>query len=197
MSSCSSSIARGCAITASSWPPGGLGINGSVTVPDSQTLPQLRNLSQPDPVRHCAGIYYRLLKTDGSARRWPIRSCGQTDGTAAQARFGERVPIPVTQFAKIGTGTLPQQPITSFNYQNIGVNIDIRRGLHNDDAVSLTVKLEVKQHSGTGFGDLRHSATRDQHGHRLRDGETNMLAGLDPRRRTPLATGIPASSTFR
>ena len=35
------------------------------------------------------------------------------------------VPVPVTTFAPIATGGVNQQPITSFDYENIGVNIDI------------------------------------------------------------------------
>ena len=47
-----------------------------------------------------------------------------------------------------------QQPITSFNYENIGVNIDITPRTHHDDQVSLALKISVSNISGTGFGDL-------------------------------------------
>ena len=97
----------------------------------------------------------------------------------AQARFGERVPVPVTTFSPIATGGVSQQPITSFNYENIGVNIDITPRTHHDDEVSLALKLEVSSISGAGFGGLptfgnRYVSTVI----RLHDGETNLLAGL-------------------
>ena len=60
-----------------------------------------------------------------------------SEGMPAQARFGERVPVPVTTFAPIATGGSPQQPITSFNYENIGVNIDITPRTHHNDDVTL------------------------------------------------------------
>ena len=50
------------------------------------------------------------------------------------------MPVPVTTFAPIATGGVNQQPITSFDYENIGVNIDILPRMHHDDEVSLTLK---------------------------------------------------------
>ena len=64
-----------------------------------------------------------------------------SEGLPAQARFGERVPVPVTTFAPIATGGINQQPITSFVYENIGVNIDITPRTHHDDEVSLALKI--------------------------------------------------------
>ncbi len=87
--------------------------------------------------------------------------------------------MPVTTFAPIATGGTAQQPITSFNYQNIGVNIDITPRTHHDDDVSLTLKIAVTNISGTGFGGLPTFGNREINTIiRLRDGETNMLAGL-------------------
>ena len=62
--------------------------------------------------------------------------------------------MPVTTFAPIAAGGVQTQPITSFNYENIGVNIDITPRTHHDDDVSLAVKIELSNISGTGFGDL-------------------------------------------
>jgi general secretion pathway protein D len=172
---------------------GGLGLNGSVTVPEEQTLQELRNLSQANIfLTSLPGLYYRLLKTDGSARTLANTQLRTSEGMPAQARFGERVPIPVTTFAQIATGGVPQQPITSFQYQNIGVNIDITPRTHHDDAVTLVLKLEVSSISGVGFGDLPTFGNREiSTVIRLHDGETNMLAGLirDDERRA--VSGIP------
>src|SRR5206468_4595403 len=71
------------------------------------------------------------------------------------------------------------QPITSFNYQNVGVNIDITPRTHHDDDVSLALTVAVTNISGTGFGGLPTFGNREINTTiRLRDGETNMLAGL-------------------
>jgi general secretion pathway protein D len=113
----------------------------------------------------------------------------------AQARFGERVPVPVTTFSPIATGGISQQPITSFNYENIGVNIDITPRMHHNDDVSLALKVEVSSVSGVGFGGLPTFGNRYiDTVIRLKDGETNMLAGLirDDERR--ILEGIPGLS---
>ena len=118
-----------------------------------------------------------------------------SEGISAQARFGERVPVPVTIFAPIATGGVAQQPITSFNYENIGVNIDITPRTHHDDEVSLALKIEVSNISGTGFGGLPTFGNRSINTViRLQDGETNLLAGLirDDERR--VLAGVPGLS---
>jgi general secretion pathway protein D len=113
----------------------------------------------------------------------------------AQARFGEQIPVPVTTFAPIATGGVAQQPITSFQYQNIGVNIDITPRMHHDDDVSLALKIVVTSQLGTGFGGLPTFGNREiTTSIRLRDGETNLLAGLIRDDERMLMEGIPGLS---
>ena len=180
--------------------PGSPGIDGSITVASDQnntlTLQKLRNLSSSDILlANLPGLYYRLLKTDGSTRILANPQLRTTEGTPALARFGEKVPVPVTTFAPIATGGTPQQPITSYNYQDVGVNIDITPRTHHDDDVTLALKVVVQAISGTGFGNLPTFANREINTViRLKDGETNMLAGLirDDERKS--MSGIPGLS---
>ena len=103
--------------------------------------------------------------------------------------------MPVTTFAPIATGGVSQQPITSFNYQNIGVNIDITPRTHHDDDVSLNLKIAVTNISGTGFGGLPTFGNREINTIiTLRDGETNMLAGLIRDEEREALDGIPGLS---
>jgi general secretion pathway protein D len=176
------------------------GLNGSVSVKGdstgSVTLQTLRNLTQSDILfAGLPSLYYRLLKTDANTRTLANPQLRTTDGNPAQARFGEQVPVPVTTFAPIATGGTAQQPITSFNYQNVGVNIDITPRTHHDDDVTLTLKIAVTNISGSGFGGLPTFGNREINTIiQLRDGETNMLAGLirDDERNT--LEGIPGLS---
>ena len=62
--------------------------------------------------------------------------------------------MPVTTFAPLAGGGINQQPITSFNYRTVGVNIDITPRLHHDDQVTLALKVSLSTQSGTGFGGL-------------------------------------------
>jgi general secretion pathway protein D len=160
---------------------GPTGINGQADINrQNLTLRDVRNLTQSDVLlTNVPALYYRLLKQDTNTRILANPQLRTSEGMPAQARFGERVPVPVTTFSPIATGGISQQPITSFNYENIGVNIDITPRTHHDDEVSLALKLEVSSISGAGFGGLptfgnRYVSTVI----RLHDGETNLLAGL-------------------
>ncbi len=155
------------------------GINGQADVNrEGLTLRNLTNLTQSDVLlTNLPGLYYRLLKNDGATRILANPQLRTTEGSPAQARFGERVPVPVTTFSPIAAGGVQTQPITSFNYEPIGVNIDITPRMHHDDAVSLALKVELSSISGTGFGgpaDVRQPF--DQHRHPA-EGRRNQHAG--------------------
>jgi general secretion pathway protein D len=173
------------------------GVDGVADVNrDAFTLRDLRNLTQADVfLTGLPALYYRLLKTDTNTRTLANPQLRTAEGLPAQARFGERVPVPVTTFAPIATGGVNQQPITSFNYENIGVNIDITPRIHHNDDVSLTLKIEVSNISGTGFGGLPTFGNRSiTTTIRLHDGETNMLAGLIRDEERRVLRGIPGLS---
>jgi general secretion pathway protein D len=177
--------------------PGSPGISGAVSInqPDL-TLRDLQTLTSADVfLSNFPALFYRLLKADSSSRTLANPQLRTQEGTAATARFGERVPVPTTTFAPIATGGVNQQPITSFNYENIGVNIDITPRTHHNDDVSLALKVEVSAISGTGYADLPTFASRSINTTiRLRDGETSVLAGLIRDEERTSLEGIPGLS---
>jgi general secretion pathway protein D len=180
--------------------PGSDGLAGSLDVNrEGLTLQDLSSLTRADVfVTGVPGIYYRLLKSDNNTRILANPQLRTSEGIAAQAKFGEEVPVPVTVFAPIATGGLNQQPITSFNYRPIGVNIDITPRTHHDDEVSLTLKIELSSISGTGSGvtaGLPTFASRQITSTiRLKDGQTNMLAGLIRDEERTVLAGLPGLS---
>jgi len=80
--------------------PGSQGINGSVSVNPSDatqtlTLQSLRNLSQANVLTaSLPSLYYRLLKTDANTRTLANPQLRTSEGSPAQAKFGERVRCP-------------------------------------------------------------------------------------------------------
>lgn len=159
---------------------GPTGLNGQASVKDGLSLRSLTSLTSADVLlTNLPSLYYRLLKNDSATRILANPQLRTSEGIPAQARFGERVPVPVTTFAPIAAGGVQTQPITSFNYEPIGVNIDITPRTHHDDAVTLALKVELSSISGSGFGGLPTFGSRQINTViRLKDGETNMLAGL-------------------
>jgi general secretion pathway protein D len=177
--------------------PGSPGINGAADINrEGFTLNDLRSLTPSDVfLTNLPGVYYRLLKADSNTRTLANPQLRTMEGIPTSARWGERVPVPQTTFAPIATGGVSQQPITSYAYENIGVNLDITPRMHHDDEVSLALKIEVSALAGEGYGGLPKFGNRTVTTViRLRDGETNMLAGLIRDEERKVVRGIPGLS---
>jgi general secretion pathway protein D len=161
--------------------PGSAGIDGSADVNQTGlTLQSLRNLSAADVVvSSIPALYYRLLKTDSDTRTLANPHLRILDGVAASANFGEDVPVPKLTVTPITQGGVNIQPQTSFDYRTIGVNISITPRVHPDDDVTLGLNIQLSSLAGTGYGGLPQFGTRNVTTTiRLKDGETNILAGL-------------------
>jgi len=177
--------------------PGQPGISGSADVNrDNLTLHDLINLTPADVfMTGVPAIYYRLLKNDTATRLLASPELRTSEGVTATAKFGDRVPVPVTTFAPIAAGGVNTQPITSYVYENIGVNIDITPRTHHDDQVTLGLKVSLSSISGTGFAGLPTFGNREiSTTIRLKDGETNMLAGLIRDDERTVLAGVPGLS---
>jgi general secretion pathway protein D len=160
--------------------PGASGIVGTIEADREFSLSDLRSLSGSDFVTSAIpALFYRLLKTSGNTRTLANPRLRIMDGVAAVARFGEDVPVPKIVIQPITQGGLNIQPQTSFDYRTIGVNIAITPRTHPNDDVTLTLNIELSSLAGTGFDGLPTFGSRTvQTKIRLRDGETNILAGL-------------------
>jgi general secretion pathway protein D len=141
---------------------------------------------------------FRLLRTDSNSRLLASLPLRTVVGETGRVRFGTQVPVPQTTFAPIATGGVNQQPITSFVYRDVGINIDLTPRVHRDDEVTLELIVESSSISGTGFGNLpQFSTSRVEKTIRLKEGETNIIAGLirdeerDVMRGLPLISQIP------
>ncbi len=100
---------------------------------------------------------------------------------------GQKVPIPQTQFQPIAAGGLNTQPLTSFQYQDVGIDVKIKPRIHYEGEVTLEMELKITSIGGSGVADIPILNTREvKNVIRLKDGETNLLAGLlrDEERRT-------------
>ena len=125
------------------------------------------------------GAVLSLLRADSDTRVLASPKLRAVDGETAQAEFGERVPVPITTFTPIATGGVPQQPVTTFQYENIGVNILVTPRVHHNNQVSIALEVRLSTISGTGFGGLPKFGNRSVNTVlRLGDGETSLLAGL-------------------
>ena len=92
---------------------------------------------------------------------------------------GQKVPIPQTTFTPIAAGGVSQQPITSFAYQDVGLEVKIKPKIHLEKEITLEIEIKTTAIVGSGYADIPIIATREiKNIIRLKDGETNLLAGL-------------------
>ncbi len=174
------------------------GIEGSLAFDRSGglSIDDLGSLSAADVVvANLPGLFYRLLKRDQHTHTLANPHLRTSAGQTATAQFGDEVPVPITQFTPFAAGGLQQQPVTSFNYRNVGVNIEITPFIHHDDEVSLELLIEVITVSGVGYNDIPTFGERSiTTTIRLRNGETNILAGLIRDDEREVMEGIPGLS---
>ncbi len=100
---------------------------------------------------------------------------------------GDQIPVPQTTFTPIAAGGVSQQPIVNYQYKDVGIDVKITPQVHFENEITLELEIEIKSLAGTGFADLPIITTRRvKNMIRLKNGETNLLAGLlkDEERRT-------------
>jgi general secretion pathway protein D len=140
-------------------------------------------------------VILSFLKSDSETRSIAKPQLRVTEGEKAEILIGDRVPIPTTSFNTSQTVGGNIVPVTSFTYQNVGITVQIEPRVHHNKEVTLTVSVEVSQVTGsvsTSAGQEQPIiGTRNiQTVIRLRDGETNLLAGLIKNDDTETMSGV-------
>lgn len=154
----------------------------------------LEFLNSNDWVLSIPNFAFDFIKESSDAQTLAKPQLRISEGEQARLRIGERIPIPVTSFNTANTVGSNVVPITSFQYQDVGILIEIEPRVHHNDEVSLTVSIEVSNLAGS-VGDQPIIGSRNiETTIRLQDGETNMLAGLIRTDESNADEGIPGLS---
>ena len=167
--------------------------------PNPIGVSDLRFLNQGNWILQLPSIIYDFVKNSSEAQLLASPQVRISDGEQASLHIGERVPIPVTTFNTAQTVGGNIVPITSFQYQDIGIRLDLEPRLHHNKEISLKLTVEVSNLSGfvPGPGGQQQPVigTRTiESTIRLKDGETNFLAGMIRTDETNTDTGIPGLS---
>ncbi len=128
-------------------------------------------------------VVLNFLKSDSDTKTIAQPQLRVSEGEKAEIVIANRIPIPNTSFNSSQTVGGNIVPITSFTYQNVGITLKIEPRVHHNKEVSLKVELEVSNLAGvvdlgTGVTQPIIGTRQIQTTIRLRDGETNLLAGL-------------------
>jgi general secretion pathway protein D len=155
-------------------------------------------LNQSNWILTVPNITYNFAKQVGEAQLLAKPQLRITEGQKANLVIGDKVPIPLTTFNTSNTIGGSIVPITSFQYQDVGIKIEIEPRVHHNQEVTLKVKIEV---SNLGSNVTFNGQTQPTISTRtfdttirLQDGETNLLAGLLRTDDTRNNTGIPGLS---
>ena len=144
------------------------------------------------------GFIYNFVKTSSEAQLLASPQIRISDGEQANLTIGDRVPIPVTTFNSAQTVGGNIVPITSFQYQDIGIRLELEPRIHHNNEITLTIQVEVSSVAGSVDGSAGAQpiiSTRNiQSTIRLKDGETNFLAGLIRNDETSGDSGVPGLS---
>ena len=144
-------------------------------------------------------VTINLIKSSGKASVLAQPQLRITEGEKASLHLGERVPIPVTSFNTSNTVGGSVVPITSFQYQDIGIKIEVEPRVHHNREVTLKLTVEVSQLGDTvPVGPNQEAVTIGTRTItsviRLQSGETSLLAGLIRKDHTQGAQEIPLLS---
>ncbi|MBW3671498.1 MAG: hypothetical protein KY432_07470, partial [Acidobacteria bacterium] len=146
---------------------------------------------------------YKLLKTASEASLLARPQLRISEGETATLHIGQQVPIAVTTYNSIvnqpGQGGNIFAPPTSYQYRDVGIKISIEPRVHHNREVTLKLAVEVSNvQPGTGVAEQPIIGTRTiESTIRLKDGETNFLAGLirkdenDADRDIPFLSDLP------
>ena len=140
-------------------------------------------------------VVVNFLKSDTDTKTIAQPQLRVSEGEKAEIVIANRVPIPNTSFNSSQTVGGNIVPITSFTYQNVGITLQIEPRVHHNKEVSLKVQVEVSNLAGsvdlgTGVQQPIIGTRQVQTVIRLRDGESNLLAGLIKRDDTNSKSGV-------
>lgn len=167
------------------------------------TLQQLRGLNSTNYMFTMPSLEYSLVKSIGNAQLLANPELRISEGEKATLHIGQRIPVPVSTFTSVAAGTTSTYaPVTSYQYQDVGIKVSIEPRVHHNHEVTLKLTVEVSN-PGTpvkvsGQPDQPTFSTRTiESTIRLMDGETNFLAGLiqdtktEGNTETPFLSDIP------
>lgn len=139
----------------------------------------------------------KFLESDSHTKVVAKPQLRGTEGTKLSVNLGEETPIVSTSYTPLAAGGAGFNPLNSFQLKPVGINIDITPRVTLEGDILLDLYLE----SSSREGDVNIAGTNyPQFGSRkvttrlrLRDGESNLLAGLLREDETNTVQGFPGA----
>ncbi len=167
----------------------------------SPTLYNLAHLNSTDFAVSVGSATLNLLLTDNNTKVLQSPRIRATDAQKATMKIGSRIPIATGSYQTGAATALVSSLVnTQFQYQDVGVNIEMTPSIHYDHDVTLKIKIEVSAESGTetisGVTEPIISQRVVDQVIRLREGEASILGGIQNKQEQNNWTGIPGLSAI-
>ena len=154
-----------------------------------------RGVSTNDFYLSVPSAVVRFLESDSQTKVLAKPNLRGTEGQKLSLNLGEDVPVPSTTFTPLAAGGASANPLTSYGYRTIGIIVDMTPRVTYDGDIILEISIENSargQDTNIAGQNLPSFFSRKvQTKLRLRDGESNLLAGLLREDERNSLTGFP------
>jgi len=159
-------------------------------------LSRLGSLSTRDWVTTLPGGRIAALLNSSDSRLLQSPRVRTADSFPASIRIGDRIPIATGSFQP-GIGGVGINPLvnTQFNFEDVGVNVDLTPKIHNDREVSLHIEVEISNvRDRVDIGGIEQpiiGQRRITHDIRILEGEASVMGGLNQTQTFKTKAGVP------
>ena len=169
--------------------------NGTTTSGGLVSLDALSGISTGNLYAAVPAAVINFLEQDTQTRLVAQPQLRGQEGTELTLNLGQDIPVPTTAFTPLALGGASFNPLTSFTYRPVGVILNMTPRVTYENEIILDLEVEnstvgppilVAGQSLPTFG-TRNVVTRL----RLRDGESNLLAGLLNQEERQILRGFP------
>lgn len=188
----------------------GIGFTATTTVAGTATaglpLNQLSHLKTSDFSIVLPGVVANALLNDTHSRILQNPEIRTTDGQKATLDIGSRVPFATGSFlpsfggttGTTGTNNFGLLASTQFQYQDVGVKLEITPRVLPDGEVSLHAKIDISAVGPSvtigGIAQPTFTQKTVEHDIRLKEGEANLLGGIEETDTSQIVSGLPGLS---
>jgi len=184
---------------------GTTGTTGSTSSGTSPSLYDLAHLKATDFAVNIGSATANLLLTDANTKILDNPRIRALDQQKATMKIGERIPIATGSYGGGGVGATALGGVSSlvntqFQYQDVGVNIEVTPTVHFDHDVTLKIVIEVTAQTGSvtisQVTEPILSQRKVDQVIRLREGEASILGGIQNTQDQSSWSGIPGLSSI-
>jgi general secretion pathway protein D len=174
---------------------------GTTGTSTSPTLYDLAHLKATDFAVTVGGATANLLLTDSNTKILDNPRIRATDSQKATLTIGEKIPVATGSYQTgAATAVVSSLVNTQFQYQDIGVKVEMTPTVHFDHDVTLKIHIEVSSQASqvtiSGVTEPIIAQNIVDQVIRLREGEASILGGIQEKQDQVSWNGIPGLSSI-